>query len=195
MPACPHPLPGRSRPARPQLTAVSQYNHYCVFDDVRQAAAAEGGTALRREIVEYWRSIRADIALPSYVMDLCKLRSGRWVLIELNPFETTTGGRFPLPAAIACSCVCPCLSATIAHQRALCHPELKVSTPAHTKHLGWYLEFEFRCHSPCPHCSLYSWRAHGALLRGQNPVGPSDAVVSHSLQLQSLWIIPAAAVS
>ena len=144
MPACPHPLPGRSRPARPQLTAVSQYNHYCVFDDVRQAAAAEGGTALRREIVEYWRSIRADIALPSYVMDLCKLRSGRWVLIELNPFETTTGGRFPLPAAIACSCVCPCLSATIAHQRALCHPELKVSTPAHTKHLGWYLEFEFR---------------------------------------------------
>ena len=24
------------------------------------------------------------------------------------------------------------------------HPELKVSTPAHTKHLGWYLEFEFR---------------------------------------------------
>ena len=24
------------------------------------------------------------------------------------------------------------------------HPELKVSTPAHTKHIGWYLEFEFR---------------------------------------------------
>ena len=24
------------------------------------------------------------------------------------------------------------------------HPELKVSTPAHTKHLGWYIEFEFR---------------------------------------------------
>ena len=24
------------------------------------------------------------------------------------------------------------------------HPEPKVSTPAHTKHLGWYLEFEFR---------------------------------------------------
>ena len=24
------------------------------------------------------------------------------------------------------------------------HPELKVSTPAHKKHLGWYLEFEFR---------------------------------------------------
>ena len=27
------------------------------------------------------------------------------------------------------------------------HPEPKVSTPAHTKHLGWYLEFEFR-HGP-----------------------------------------------
>ena len=24
------------------------------------------------------------------------------------------------------------------------HPELKVSTPAHAKYLGWYLEFEFR---------------------------------------------------
>ena len=24
------------------------------------------------------------------------------------------------------------------------HPELKVSTPAHAKHLGWYLEFKFR---------------------------------------------------
>ena len=24
------------------------------------------------------------------------------------------------------------------------HPELKVRTPAHTKHPGWYLEFEFR---------------------------------------------------
>ena len=24
------------------------------------------------------------------------------------------------------------------------HPELKVSTLAHTKHLGWYVEFEFR---------------------------------------------------
>ena len=23
----------------------------------------------------------------------------------------------------------------------LCPPELKVSTPAHAKHLGWYLEF------------------------------------------------------
>ena len=28
--------------------------------------------------------------------------------------------------------------------RPLCPPELKVRTPAHTKHLGWYLEFEFR---------------------------------------------------
>ena len=24
------------------------------------------------------------------------------------------------------------------------HPELKVSTLAHTKHLGWYFDFEFR---------------------------------------------------
>ena len=26
----------------------------------------------------------------------------------------------------------------------LCPPKLKVRTPAHAKHLGWYLEFEFR---------------------------------------------------
>ena len=27
---------------------------------------------------------------------------------------------------------------------AVCPPELKVRTPAHTKQLGWYVEFEFR---------------------------------------------------
>ena len=27
---------------------------------------------------------------------------------------------------------------------ALCHPELKVRTPAHTKQPGWYVEFESR---------------------------------------------------
>ena len=26
----------------------------------------------------------------------------------------------------------------------VCPPELKVRTPAHTEHLGWYLEFKFR---------------------------------------------------
>ena len=29
------------------------------------------------------------------------------------------------------------------------HPELKVSTPAHKKHLDWYLEFEFRVTHLC----------------------------------------------
>ena len=28
--------------------------------------------------------------------------------------------------------------------RSVCPPELKVSTPAHAKQPGWYLEFEFR---------------------------------------------------
>ena len=28
--------------------------------------------------------------------------------------------------------------------RAVCPPELKVRTPAHTKQLGWYVEFESR---------------------------------------------------
>ena len=38
-----------------------------------------------------------------------------------------------------CGCVCP--------------PEIKVRTPAHTKQLGWYVEFEFRvthAHESCP---------------------------------------------
>ena len=30
----------------------------------------------------------------------------------------------------------------VAGNIALRHPELKVSIPAHTKHLGWYVEFE-----------------------------------------------------
>ena len=31
-----------------------------------------------------------------------------------------------------------------AHGAHVCPPELKVMSPAHTKQLGWYLEFEFR---------------------------------------------------
>lgn len=41
------------------LTAISQYNHYCVFEQVRLAAAAAGGQALRREIVRHWARVCA----------------------------------------------------------------------------------------------------------------------------------------
>ena len=37
-----------------------------------------------------------------------------------------------------------CSGSSAAAVLSLRHPELKVSTPAHTKHLGWYLEFEFQ---------------------------------------------------
>ena len=42
-----------------------------------------------------------------------------------------------LRACGVCVVVCVCVVC-------MRHPELKVSTPAHTKHLGWYLDFEFR---------------------------------------------------
>ena len=73
------------------LTAVSQYNHYCTFPDVRAAAETGDGRTLRREIVAYWETMRDDVVPASYVMDLCKRCDGTWVLIELNPFLTTTG--------------------------------------------------------------------------------------------------------
>ena len=73
------------------LTAVSQYNHYCTFPDVRAAAEEGDGRTLRREIVAYWETMRDDVVPASYVMDLCKRSDGTWVLIELNPFQTTTG--------------------------------------------------------------------------------------------------------
>ena len=39
------------------------------------------------------------------------------------------------------------------------HPELKVSTPAHTKHLGCYVEFEFRVTQCVLHpISGFGWR-------------------------------------
>ena len=38
----------------------------------------------------------------------------------------------------------PPRTAVVSVTVALRHPELKASTPAHTKHLCWYLEFESR---------------------------------------------------
>ena len=43
------------------------------------------------------------------------------------------------------------------------HPELKVSTPAHTRHLGWYVEFEFRVMQHC-------------VWRGESVVAPYSVV-------------------
>ena len=42
--------------------------------------------------MKYWHSVRDDVEPASYVMDVCKLSTGEWRLIELNPFADTTGG-------------------------------------------------------------------------------------------------------
>ena len=36
----------------------------------------------------------------------------------------------------------------------LCHPERKVRTPAHTKHLRWYVEFESQVTHRRPACAI-----------------------------------------
>eukprot|EP01052_Picozoa_sp_SAG31_P037257 SAG31_NODE_4785_length_2956_cov_23.715086_2_plen_494_part_00 len=75
-----------------RLTAISQYNHYCVFEDVQQAAEVGSGQSLRKEICAFWRRVQTDVVPRSYVMDICKLNNGEWKVIELNPFAPTTGG-------------------------------------------------------------------------------------------------------
>ena len=51
----------------------------------------------------------------------------------------------------------------------LCPPELKVRTPAHTKHQGWHLEFEFRVtHRPVSSSRLHC-RPTAARSEGERP--------------------------
>ena len=52
------------------------------------------------------------------------------------------------------------------------HPELKDSTPAHTKHLGWYVEFEFRVtHGP------FRFRRFGQLGQRHGAFRPVDVLL------------------
>lgn len=75
------------------LCAISQYNHYCVFDSVLTLVAGEGRKQLIDEIVAYWRIVRNSLKhYDSYVLDVARLGPGRWCTIELNPFARSTGG-------------------------------------------------------------------------------------------------------
>jgi D123 len=71
-----------------QVTAVSQYNHYCVF---RELAACDADRLLD-QILEFWEVVQDKIEADSYIVDLALLRTGEWRVIELNPFATSTGG-------------------------------------------------------------------------------------------------------
>lgn len=80
-----------------QLTALSQYNHYCFFPEV-----ARRKDALMKLLVEFWQSeVKHRVPVQSYVVDfgfLCKAssieegESPRIAVVELNPFASTTGG-------------------------------------------------------------------------------------------------------
>jgi hypothetical protein len=74
------------------LCVISQYNHYCVFEGVSSAVAADSGRALRDEVVGYWHTVRDSVPMASYIVDVALLSTGKWCLIELNPYATTTGG-------------------------------------------------------------------------------------------------------
>ena len=64
---------------------------------------------------------------------------GALVLTACPRLMPCTGG---LLASIFCFFLLVVSPAT--HGAYIRHPELKLSAPAHTKHLGWHLEFEFR---------------------------------------------------
>lgn len=70
------------------ITAVSQYNYYCIFPDLVKLNERE----LVKEIMEYWATVCDKILQGSYVIDLVKLSTdGSWKIIELNPFAKSTG--------------------------------------------------------------------------------------------------------
>ncbi|KAL7519762.1 hypothetical protein ACHAWX_004520 [Stephanocyclus meneghinianus] len=71
-----------------QVTAVSQYNHYCVFPNLINIDSDQ----LLDEIINYWKEVRGFVPATSYILDIVKLTTnGAWKIIELNPFATTTG--------------------------------------------------------------------------------------------------------
>jgi len=75
-----------------ELTAMSQYNHYCYFPEVVRR---------KGELLEVLRSfwdeeVRQRVPLPNYVVDFAVMEpagsASQVAVVELNPFETTTGG-------------------------------------------------------------------------------------------------------
>ena len=81
--------------------------------------------------------------------------SGFWVLgtcrceVDLLGYCVYIGFGMALYAVLAYTCVISpgfeeMSKGKLGHNKSVRHPELKVGTPAHAKHLGWYLESEFR---------------------------------------------------
>ena len=77
-----------------ELTAISQYNHYCRFTHLQDANFVD---QVKSIIVEYWRKTLRDRLCEkysNYVIDIGWIRDQEefhCVVIEMNPFESTTG--------------------------------------------------------------------------------------------------------
>jgi len=83
------------------LTAISQYNHYCLYDfgDLKE-------DIIRARLVAFWSRIKHMITPQNYILDVALIEPSmkeskpddddyqgpREILIELNPFKRTTGG-------------------------------------------------------------------------------------------------------
>jgi hypothetical protein len=70
-----------------KLTAISQYNHYCVYPELHTKKAE-----ITSRISEFFCEVKNRLAEYSdYVLDVALLGNGKCMAIELNPFERETG--------------------------------------------------------------------------------------------------------
>eukprot|EP00698_Gefionella_okellyi_P004160 TRINITY_DN13882_c0_g1_i1.p1 TRINITY_DN13882_c0_g1~~TRINITY_DN13882_c0_g1_i1.p1 ORF type:complete len:628 (+),score=112.34 TRINITY_DN13882_c0_g1_i1:40-1884(+) len=72
---------------RGTVTALSQYDHYCVYPQLQSMKQH-----LQEVILAYWQQVHPHVGVDSYTMDFAYLpQSGRVVMVELSPFLTCTG--------------------------------------------------------------------------------------------------------
>eukprot|EP00727_Mastigamoeba_balamuthi_P005279 m51a1_g1475 hypothetical protein (514) ;mRNA; r:266698-268435 len=77
---------------RGALTAISQYDHYCVYPHLHALRER-----IEKVVVEFWREVHAHVGEDAYVMDVGVMPGAgeggadRVVLIELSPFLECTG--------------------------------------------------------------------------------------------------------
>eukprot|EP00050_Salpingoeca_kvevrii_P005786 m.285622 g.285622 ORF g.285622 m.285622 type:complete len:344 (-) comp11416_c0_seq1:206-1237(-) len=85
-----HDYEFRAFVSKGQLTAISQYNHYCYFPHI-----ASDKQLIEDLLRTYWTHTIAPALqgkLASYVVDIAILSDGSLKVVELNPFAVTTGG-------------------------------------------------------------------------------------------------------
>ncbi|KAH3766039.1 cell division cycle protein 123-like [Pelomyxa schiedti] len=70
-----------------KITAISQYNQYCLYPHLQSKKEV-----ISASILEFWsKEIKHRIPHSQYVIDFGILSTGRVIVVELNPFATTTG--------------------------------------------------------------------------------------------------------